>query len=125
MIARFDSYFEDAEAHEFGELARVAARNGEVVPCSVIIKVAQQGGLEREVVSLLEPHLDSLVWEELVAVLHVLGGVYGDLTSVGPGVLRVVDTPAHRSLLNCLKRYGIVSSFSSSGGKLKVNRKHK
>lgn len=125
IIEHSDVYFEDAGEQELHILARVAVQNGYVVPCSVILRMAQRGVSERYVVVLLEPHLDSLEWVRLAEILQALGGVPRDLTAVGAQVLRVVDTPAHWSLLNCLIGHGIVSSFKRSGARLLVYRKRK
>lgn len=122
-LSEFEEYGFEKEG--LYQIASFAVKNGIAIPYSIVLDMAKHGVQAELVISLLEPHLNSMSKSELFTVLKPLKGSYAWLTSVGYGIEKFKDTSENRALLNKLKRLGIVSSFPHDAGFLKVSKKRK
>lgn len=107
------------------QLARFATQNGHQLTLDIVEHLASNGVPARDVVILLESHLQSLSSSRLFGVLRSLGSDYLSLTSVGWDKPKIPDTTANRALLEVLKRYGIVNTYKSDSSLISVNKRRK
>lgn len=105
-------YLKHVRQEELNELARLAVRYEWIIPPGVLLDMAKEKVITEYMVSLLEPHLKYLKFDELTPILEAMGGAYSKLTNKGLDRPHVANTQANKVLLNCLKRHGIVSSYN-------------
>lgn len=124
-LERAQDYASASDAVGRRELARFAIANNAELPVGVVEMVAADRGDAGTVVTLLQPHLDTLDDERLFALLRTVGGPYAQLTAVGRDRPAVQETAANQALLRSLTGRGIVSTPEKKGTTLVVHKKHK
>ncbi len=118
-------YVDVAGSQGLHELAQFATLHGCRIPPDVVQKMALGGVPTQQVVLLLEPHLTSISWHQLITILEALDFDYPKLTVVGYDKAYIPNTPADRALLERLKREGIVGKCNERGSQIKVNKRYK
>ncbi len=89
------------------------------------VEMARSKGLaDTKVIELLAHLGDEVPFDQFVAMLKRLGGVWAMVSTRGRTPLYVTDTPGVEEVLTRLERGEIVSSKSRNGRSFRVNRKH-
>lgn len=118
-------YVEGSSKKDLAQLAQFATQHQHQLSLDVVEKLASSGVPSKDVIVLLEPHLQVLSSEQLFGILRSLGGDYPKLTSVGTDRPTVPNTPANRALLEVLKRHGIVSKYTPDAERIRVFKRRK
>lgn len=125
VVDQADDYIIGASQEGLSELALFAVKNKVQLSSDVVTKLAANSVSNQHVVILLEPHLEELPSEQLFEILNSMGGTYQQLSSVGAGRPKIPNIPANKALLDVLKSYGIVSTYSPKDRFFQINKKHK
>lgn len=125
IVEQASDFVVGAERNEVHQLAQFAAQHQYQTSLDVVQEMASVGASPRDVVILLEPHLDSLTCEQLTTILQSLSGEYSKLASLGRDRPTLPNTAADRALLESLKACGIVSTYDERTTSIKVHKKHK
>ena len=125
VVDQADDYIIGASQEGLSELALFAVKNKVQLSSDVVTKLAANSVSNQHVVILLEPHLEELPSEQLFEILNSMGGTYQQLSSVGAGKPKIPNIPANKALLDVLKSYGIVSTYSPKDRFFQINKKHK
>lgn len=118
-------FIEGSDRDDLAQLARFATQNGNQLTLDVVEQLASKGVPARDVIDLLESHLQGLSSSQLFGILHSLRGDYLSLTSVGWEKPKIPDTPANHALLEVLKKHGIVNTYKSDNSLISVNKRRK
>lgn len=125
IVARASEYVEGSSKKDLAQLAQFAIRHQHQLSLDVVEKLASSGVPAKDVIVLLEPHLQVLSSEQLFGILRSLGEDYPRLTSVGRDSPIVPNTPANRALLEVLKQHGIVSKYTPDAERIRVFKRRK
>lgn len=122
IVSAASEYAETCDLGGLTELARFAAQHEYTLVPELVEKMAVNEVPAGYILKLLQPHLNSMPYDQLGRVLSCLGENYIALTSAGWDQPKFPDNDENRALLNKLKEHGhIVSKIKSArGGKLKV-----
>ncbi|MCB5190820.1 hypothetical protein LG198_08790 [Methylobacillus arboreus] len=125
MVKRADEYFANARKEELIQLAHFAVQHECQVSLQMVTKLATHGISAVDVIVFLKPHLETILSEQLFAILQLLGAPYSQLTSVGQDQPKIPDTQGDRALAETLQSQGIVSKFTIDENMLRIYKKHK
>lgn len=125
VIERATEFVLDCNTKELTQFARFSTKNQRELPIDVVKVLASKAVPAKETVMLLKPHLETLAKEELFLILNSLGGNYEKLTSKGNATPKILKRDENFVLLEKLKSFDIVSSYSVEGDMLRVNKKRK
>lgn len=125
VINNADDYLEGSSKRDLAQLARFAIQQKRQVTLSVIERLASSGVPAQSVVILLEQHLPTLSSEQLFPILQSLGEPYSQLTFVGRDRPKIPSTSEGRALLHTLKEQGIVTTYKTNAGVIRINKKYK
>lgn len=125
IVEQSSEYLDIADEVALSAIANFAVNFEFTVPPEVLEVMAKEKVSSRNIVVLLEPHLEYLEKEQLFGILEDMGSEYAKLTSKGREHVHVPHTDADIALLNSLKNFNIVSSFKIKGSEIEVHRKRK
>lgn len=127
LVDEASKYFAASSRDDLSALARFALRRERQVALDVVEQMAKNKIPSQEIVTLMTPHLKAIGREKLFGLLQLLGGRYAKLTSTGLDKPKIPNTSADRALLERLKEFGIVSSYSydENASLIKVHKKRK
>ncbi|GAA1402446.1 YobI family P-loop NTPase [Oerskovia paurometabola] len=120
VAARLDE-FASVPVDAFEAVAAAALDRRIVLDAPGIETVLVGGARRTSVVALLAMADDALPIEDLRSILRRLGDPYSVIADPGPQWRQLADNPTHRALLERLQGAGVVSSFKSKGGSIRVN----
>ena len=125
IIDEIDDYVAGADSNGLRELAKFATQYQRELSLDIIRKMAVKGIASKEIILLLQPHIESISTDQLFTILQTLKGDYPKLTEVGREKLRIPNTPANQALLQRLKQESIVSSSVEHESQIEIHRKYK
>lgn len=124
IVENADEYTAGAGAVGLAEIGKAARRFGILVSFSAVEQMASHRIGKSEVLQHLMPYLGSASDAQLFGVLNSLGGDYGQLTRLGRDKPRVPNTADNLSLLDSLKRRGIVTKVEDDRDPVKVHKRY-
>ena len=126
VLAREDEFVPTDDRVALTALANHALRGKkpEMLPITLVTRMATSGVASDLVVGLLEPLLTNISETQLVVILAGLGWSYVDVSARnGKQRRKLPNSPADLALVNRLEALGIVSTYKADGKSIKVNMK--
>lgn len=127
VLRSAEQYAEKCDNRGLLELARFANYRHRTLAPDLVEKMALHEVPSEEIVSLLQPNLDSISYDQLARVLNALGENFSSLTTPGKEQPKFPNTERYKALLGKLKEHGqVVSNIRTSlgGGELRVYKRH-
>jgi len=125
LVKHADDYFYNAEDDELHALAKFAIKHNMQISSDMVAKIAEAKFDSEKISVLLEPHLSNIHIDELAGILQLMNEEFSQLGYVGRERPKILNTTPNQSLLETLKKFGIVTKGDPEGDYLRVSKRHK
>ncbi|THG32862.1 YobI family P-loop NTPase [Naasia lichenicola] len=108
--------FDRGNQRTVDELLRFATANGSNVQTRLLVRAVELGAARDRVMALVPINIGARNIGSLTALLVALGGEYAKLATAGSGTAKLIDDPAHRSLVGRLQVDGFAGKIAEDRG---------